>query len=201
MATWDKLLKLAMCGVKIEVGATAKQMFYDTPLTGEFNGSQLDMTHCVTADAMFATSRLTKVTGTSEWGLRHLIDADDMFGGCTNLTQIEGMGNWNMSNVVSMHQMFAECPSLKTLDMSHWDLSSLQSANLVFNNCGVQTLYINGKAYQRLMERYMGSVGLSLLDSQFSDNGIEIEDTKIYKITSPTSITGSQVEITVVGTL
>ena len=201
LSAWQKLLKLASKGTKAQVG-NARRMFTEWNMTGEFNGSQLDMTHCATTQGMFyQQTALTKVTGTFEWGFRHLIDASHMFEGCTQLTEIEGMGNWNMSNVILMDHMFSGCESLNVLDMSHWDLSSLQSAQNCFYQSGVKTLYINGKAYQRLMERYMGSVGLSLLDSQFSDNGIEIEDTKIYKITSPTSITGSQVEITVVGTL
>ena len=187
MATWDKLLKLAMCGVKIQVGANVKQMFYQSGI-GTFNGSQFDMTHCATTQGMFyQQTALTKVTGTFEWGFRHLIDASHMFEGCTQLTEIEGMGNWNMSNVILMDHMFQDCESLNVLDMSHWDLSSLVSADgfRARDSTNTQYLLINGAALDKLYAVWNQT---EFLNRQLASASLTLEATKIYRVDAAYSV-------------
>ena len=186
LSAWQKLLKLAMCGVKCPV-VNARELFYGTPLTGEFKGSQLDMTHCITVESMFAKSELIKVTGTGEWGFRHLIDASNMFLNCTNLTEIEGMGNWNMSNVILMDHMFQDCESLNVLDMSHWDLSSLVSADGFRARASTNTQYllINGAALDKLYAVWNQT---EFLNRQLASASLTLEATKIYRVDAAYSV-------------
>lgn len=54
---------------------------------------------------------------------------------CTKLTTIEGLEYLNTSKAWTMESMFSCCTSLKSIDLSHLDMSSLEIPKYMFYNC------------------------------------------------------------------
>ncbi|MBS7409874.1 MAG: BspA family leucine-rich repeat surface protein [Muribaculaceae bacterium] len=59
----------------------------------------------------------------------------DWFRQCTKLTTIEGLEYLNTSKAWTMESMFSCCTSLKSIDLSHFDMSSVENTNYMFYNC------------------------------------------------------------------
>ena len=59
----------------------------------------------------------------------------DWFRQCTKLTTIEGLEYLNTSKACTMEYMFSCCTSLKSIDLSHFDMSSVENTNYMFSNC------------------------------------------------------------------
>ena len=201
LTAWLKLLQLAASTGRPQVSNAA--LMFQGLNVDEINGSQLDMTQCVSTNQMCAgCSNLTRIVGTADWGFRHLVNAYGMFSGCTHLREIEGMGNWNMHNLVCMENMFKDT-SLETVDMSHWDLSNLQSAYDCLKGCTMKYWICNGAAL-RTSYRTLSSVGdgdIIEFNRIFTANSMTCEDSKIYKIDYTQLIGDGAPTITIVGSL
>ena len=196
LTAWLKLLQLAASTGKPQVSNAA--LMFQGMNVDEINGSQLDMTQCVSTNQMCAgCTNLTRIVGTADWGFRHLVNAYGMFSGCTHLREIEGMGNWNMHNLVCMDNMFKNT-ALETVDMSHWDLSNLKSATDCFNASTMKYLIGNGAALKYVFRAVNSS---SYLQGIFAASGKTYEDSKIYKIDYTQIIEDGIPTITIVGSL
>ncbi len=73
------------------------------------------------------------------WDFRVCADVDSMFQDADRLEEVTGEDTWtNMHGIESMSRMFSGCESLKSLDVTDWDVSNVTgtySFNYVFNNC------------------------------------------------------------------
>ena len=69
------------------------------------------------------------------WNSEHIQSFGHLFQGCNNLTSIIGIESLNTKNVKCMFGTFGGCFSLKTLDLSHWDMSNVSVFNSMFYNC------------------------------------------------------------------
>ena len=58
-----------------------------------------------------------------------------VFHECYELTSIKGIENWDTSKVVVMANAFSELRALKTLDLSKWNVSNVQSMYGMFEGC------------------------------------------------------------------
>lgn len=61
-----------------------------------------------------------------------------MFGGCSSLKSLD-LSSFDVSNVTVMTGMFTGCSSLKSLDLSSFDTSSVTRTNIMFQNCSSLT--------------------------------------------------------------
>ena len=62
--------------------------------------------------------------------------ANSLFSNCWGLETITGISNWNFSSLNnSLASMFQDCRSLKTLDISGWNVSTATSFASMFANC------------------------------------------------------------------
>ena len=57
-----------------------------------------------------------------------------MFYKCNSLKSID-VSNWNVSNVEYMWDMFRGCSSLKNIDVSKWDVGNVINMRGMFNGC------------------------------------------------------------------
>ena len=71
-------------------------------------------------------SSLTSVGDLSEWKVSNVTSMGFMFFGCKLLTNIGDLSGWDVSNVTNMRYMFYRCSSLTSLDLSGWELESLE---------------------------------------------------------------------------
>ena len=66
---------------------------------------------------------------------RGITSMESMFHFCVALTEIKGISEINTSNVTNMCSMFENCRSLKSLDLSKWDISKVTDMNGMFEQC------------------------------------------------------------------
>lgn len=91
-----------------------------------------------TRDNVWNTSKVGTLPGNLQnYGM------SNMFAGCTSLVKIDGINSWDVSHVTKMRSMFYNTASLKSLDLSKWDTSSLQMADKMFFGSGVTYLNLN----------------------------------------------------------
>ena len=99
----------------------------------------------ITRDNVWNTSKVGTLPGNLQnYGM------SNMFAGCTSLVKIEGINSWDVSHVTKMRSMFYNTDSLKSLDLSKWDTSSLQMADKMFFGSGVTDLNLNGWDFSNL---------------------------------------------------
>ena len=58
-----------------------------------------------------------------------------MFLECVSLNNIIGIENLNVSKISSTQQMFRGCKSLKTIDLSNWNIDNLGDCSFMFYEC------------------------------------------------------------------
>ena len=58
----------------------------------------------------------------------------NMFNRCTSLRSLD-VSEWDVSNVNDMNNMFGNCVSLRTLDVSGWDVSNVTNMKYMFYGC------------------------------------------------------------------
>ena len=69
------------------------------------------------------------------WDISNVNVLMGIFYECYELTSIKGIEDWNTSNVVVMANIFSELRALKTLDLSKWNVSKVESMYEVFKGC------------------------------------------------------------------
>ena len=73
-----------------------------------------------------------------------ITDMGIVFYGCTSLRTLD-VSKWDVSNVKGMFGMFSDCESLKTLDISGWDVSKVNNMYCMFCDCkSLETLDVSG---------------------------------------------------------
>lgn len=93
--------------------------------------TSIDMTGTTTVDvginSMFkGCTSLVSVTLGSIVGL---ISVQDMFDGCTSLTTVNNISGLDTSAVTTMSNVFRNCSSLTTIDLSSWNMGSLNNTS------------------------------------------------------------------------
>ena len=71
-----------------------------------------------------------------------------LFNGCANLTSLVGLGNFNLTKAARMTSMFSGCTSLKTVDLSRWEIPETKTfyAPSAFYGCtGITAIYVSEK--------------------------------------------------------
>ena len=67
-------------------------------------------------------------------------DMTCLFSGCEKLSTIVGYENWDTGSVESIYMAFNMTRSLKTVDLSRWDLSSITNSGWCFQYCSANTI-------------------------------------------------------------
>ena len=77
----------------------------------------------------------TETINITGWNTHRVIKMSNMFRDCKNLREIKGLEYLNVQYVIDLFCMFAGCESLKTIDLSNWDLPKINSINSMFHGC------------------------------------------------------------------
>ena len=77
---------------------------------------------------------LRRVDGAGLLDLSSCVDASEMFRDCRSLASIDVSG-WDVRSLERAYCMFADCRSLSSLDVSRWDTFSLEHAVGMFYDC------------------------------------------------------------------
>ena len=86
---------------------------------------------------------LRRVDGAGLLDLSSCFDASEMFRDCRSLASIDVSG-WDVRSLERAYCMFADCRSLSSLDVSGWDTFSLEHAVGMFYDCsGLATLDVS----------------------------------------------------------
>jgi predicted ribosomally synthesized peptide with SipW-like signal peptide len=112
-------------------------MFYSCTGMTELDLRGLDMQNVETTKGMFCGAKNIQKVDATGWDLTGLLESSGMFVNCTGLKEIVGSGGWSMPNVVAVDSMIQSCDSLKTIDVTNWDLSSAKNLYSMFWNCDI----------------------------------------------------------------
>lgn len=111
-------------------------------------GEYLDLRHIDVSQIKRMTSLFAwfnpnlKVVDVTGWDTSKVDNMAFMFYRCTELEEIIGIENWNVESLTSAECMFRDCRSLKSLDLSKWNLKNLSFAGNIF--LGVKPENIEG---------------------------------------------------------
>jgi surface protein len=111
-----------------------------------WDGSKTTITHVVFDESM---SNCHSITSTTKWfiGLEKLVD----------ITHLDYL---NTENVEDMTDMFRGCHSLKSIDVSHFDISNVTDVSWMFSYCfDLKTIYcdISWASVQKSTEMFLSS--------------------------------------------
>ena len=115
--------------------------------SGNWRLSQLE-----DATAMFESCKELRTLDVTGWDMGTVHTCDSMFSGCESLQDLVGSGNWSLKNLVVANFMFSGCESLEVLHAENWDLRNLETAEGMFMDSGLKTLYIKGGPAMMLQE-------------------------------------------------
>jgi surface protein len=153
---------------------------YDTDDTGDWPIWSNKNLKKVVFDESFAKTRPQSVrawfSGATELmeieGLEYLnisrgISMVNMFYGCSSLTSID-LSHFDTSSIKYMASMFAGCSSLTSLDLSHFDTSKLEDCSEMFSGCSALTSvdlrYFNSRHLGHCRKMFSGCSSLTSLD-------------------------------------
>ena len=71
-----------------------------------------------------------------------------MFHYCPRLKSLD-LSSWDVSGVNTMEGMFYYCSNLKSLDLSGWDTSNVKKMNRMFYNCPAPYKIVNNKIVKK----------------------------------------------------
>ena len=66
---------------------------------------------------------------------QNITSMNSMFKGCSEVTEIIGLENINTSNVTNTINTFYNCASLKSLNISSWNMGKVTNMSSMFNGC------------------------------------------------------------------
>ena len=69
------------------------------------------------------------------WDISKVDSLNSLFEECYELTSIKGIENWDTRNIESMTSTFRELRTLKTLDLSKWNVSKVKFMDKMFDGC------------------------------------------------------------------
>lgn len=100
-----------------------------------------------------------RIYGFDTWDVSHVQYMTGMFSALYALESVEGIANWDVSNVTDMRNMFQFCDSLRSLDLSGWDMTA------VFENAhkpdATHTTYVGLSGLFQSTYEYSKSFGFS----------------------------------------
>ncbi len=141
---WDGLRsQVTKVEIKNEVKInTASSMFANMPQLSTVNGlNKLDSIKYM--NAMFEGDSSLEKLIVKDWNLSNLLQCSYLFSYCTSLNDIEiepskdsaGKPQLPFQSTVSMAAMFYHCISLKSVDVSDWDVENVQNFFAMFKEC------------------------------------------------------------------
>ena len=77
---------------------------------------------------------IEKIVFENPSGIAFPKDSFGLFEGLTHLTEIEGISEIDTSQVVDMQDIFKGCVSLRSLDLSGWDMSKVSDTDSMFSD-------------------------------------------------------------------
>ena len=90
-----------------------------------------------TANSLFANfPKLTQIDGLENVDASKTTDMSNLFAYNPNLESVPGIEYWNTGNVQNISYLFMTTGLTGTLDLSHWDVSSLTRTTLAFARTG-----------------------------------------------------------------
>ena len=101
------------------------------------------MPNVVALDSMIQSCDSLKTIDVTNWDLSSAQNMYSMFWSCDKLETIEGCENWNTGNVTTMKAMFESSHSLKDVDVSTWDTSSVTDMSHMFRAHGLEELDVS----------------------------------------------------------
>lgn len=78
---------------------------------------------------------ITEIIGLENWDISNITEIQYLFSGNRNLVTIKGLENWDTSNIKDMSGVFFLCCSIKNLDLSGWNMQSVQHTRNMFAAC------------------------------------------------------------------
>ena len=130
-----------------------EMIFEGCKLLKELNLSNWNTKNVKTVWSMFSkTDSLEKVDLTN-WNTSNLEDAGSWFSSAKNLKEIKGIEDLDVSNVKSFNQAFWWLCSLDSLDISKWDLRSLEDIKK-FEYSKTKLIINENDQKQRLIKEY-----------------------------------------------
>lgn len=126
--------------VKYSAPDVSGHMFFDLPLLKSVNAEMLDISDVASLKFMFSKCSALKTLDLSSWDTSAIQDMSDIFFGCTALCDLKLPRNFVTSSCTDISAMFAGCASLSSVDVSHWDTSSVQLMRKTFAETGIENL-------------------------------------------------------------
>ena len=107
--------------------------------------TSLDISNWNTSSAesmysMFASCIGLTSIDLSGWNTSNVQNMNMMFRYCRRLEKIKGIEDLNTSSLEGAASMFEECYYLKSIDLSKWNVSKLQTANGMFAYCNMTSI-------------------------------------------------------------
>ena len=140
----SKLKKLDATGWDLTGLTNATAMFVNSTAITEIVGSgNWYMPNVVTVDSMIQNCDSLVSIDVTNWDLSSAENMYSMFWSCAVLETIEGCENWNTGSVTSTKAMFEASHSLKDVDVSTWDTSSVKDMSHMFRAHGIEELDVS----------------------------------------------------------
>ena len=114
------------------------------------NISNLEISNKITdTKYMFDNTKSTTIdfvdsNGNTKFDTSGVTNMSYMFSNSKNLTTINGLNKLNTSNLKDIGAMFYNCSSLTSLDLSNWDVSSVNNISNMFRGCSELKTLIAG---------------------------------------------------------
>ncbi|WEV72519.1 BspA family leucine-rich repeat surface protein [Bifidobacterium sp. ESL0790] len=180
-------------------------MFAEMPNITTIDLSKWD-THSVNwVQSTFRDSPKLESVDLGNWNTKGLCAINDMFNGDTSLVSVgdlshkKGSDVWDTSKVQDMECAFKDCPSLKSLDLSGWDLSTIVTSSstgtvCVGGNCtvhvaaGVDEMFSGDSGLETLNMADWNMPQVTTLDNMFKGatglKNLDLSNWDASKITS-----------------
>lgn len=155
-----------------------ESFLYQCYALAEIDISSFDMSSAKTVRWMFGRDRMTKIILPQNCNLANVEDASYMFGICNNLVEVNTENLTGGNNCGTVNRMFFQCYALPEVNLSNFDLSSVEDAGEMFESCSAITKITFGeKAFSSkltlMSEMFYGCSSLVDLDiSNFDLSGI-----------------------------
>ncbi len=120
---------------------TSQVVYMDSMFSGCSSLKSIDLSNFDTSNVfnmrdMFSGCSSLKSIDLSNFDTSNVQTMDSMFEYCYKLENITGIGDFQTGTVVDMSSMFCACRSIKTLDLSSWNVSNVTDMRNMFDQDG-----------------------------------------------------------------
>ena len=114
-------------------------------------GEDFKLERATTVERMFyGCSSLTELD-LSMWAGGNLTDMSSLFYGCSGLVQVDFGADFDAGTVKKMTRLFNGCDAMKSVDLSNWQVESLEDISYGFFGCdNVESVDLNGWGTENL---------------------------------------------------